>query len=509
MHLIRAIKVFHGRTAPEDGFLAGYGAIIKAYQLAVPVPDILSLISHKNKKYKENQWQVFSFRYLPEDTLYKQLVFALRYEGINLLVLKKLFEKLPEEEIAELVQIEPVGQYSRKIWFLYEWLFGKQLPLPDLKKGNFVPVINDKLQYAVKGTRSSRHRIINNLPGTPGFCPLIRKTTTLKHYIHADLPEKRNNYLQGIRKDILQRASAFVLLKDSRASFTIEGESPKSKRAARWGRVIGQAGTRRLSQEEFIRLQQEVIENPRFVHLGFRKTGGFVGEHDRMTGEPMPAHLSARWQDIPSLMEELLKTYDTLLNGEIDAVLAATIIAFGFVFIHPFEDGNGRIHRYLIHHMLAEKQFARQGMIFPVSASILDHIDEYRQALESYSTPLLDFIDWEETEGHNVRIIGNTADYYRYFDATRQAEFLYYCVNDTIEHIIPNEVSYMTKYDEFKQFLEDKYEMPDKLVSQLARVLEQNEGKLSKRAKTKSFSVLTEDEVNEIENRYAEIFLAQ
>jgi hypothetical protein len=39
---------------------------------------------------------------------------------------------------------------------------------------------------------------------------------------------------------------------------------------------------------------------------------------------------------------------------EVDPVVAAAILAFGFVYIHPFEDGNGRIHRYLIHHVLAD-----------------------------------------------------------------------------------------------------------------------------------------------------------
>jgi Fic family protein len=34
-------------------------------------------------------------------------------------------------------------------------------------------------------------------------------------------------------------------------------------------------------------------------------------------------------------------------------VLFAAIITFSFVIIHPLEDGNGRIHRYLIHHVLA------------------------------------------------------------------------------------------------------------------------------------------------------------
>lgn len=106
-------------------------------------------------------------------------------------------------------------------------------------------------------------------------------------------------------------------------------------------------------------------------------------------------------------------------------MLAAAIIAFGFVFIHPFEDGNGRIHRYLIHHTLAKKHFSQQGIIFPVSASILNHIDVYRIVLEQYSHPLLDFIEWKETKDHNIEVLNETIDFYRYFDATLQAEFLY------------------------------------------------------------------------------------
>jgi Fic family protein len=62
---------------------------------------------------------------------------------------------------------------------------------------------------------------------------------------------------------------------------------------------------------------------------------------------------------------------------------AAAAIAFGFVFIHPFVDGNGRLHRYIIHHVLAKKEFTKQGVIFPVSASILDHINDYKTVLES------------------------------------------------------------------------------------------------------------------------------
>ena len=500
------LSVFHGRKVPDEGAIVGYGAIIERYKLSVPIPTQLAFVSSKKRQSETEEWKVFPSRYLPEETLYKQLTFALKYEGVNLLLFKKLFEILNIRELETMLQKEVLGQYSRRIWFLYEWLMKRQLNIPDLKTGNLVPLIDEKLQYAVKGSSSPRHKIINNLPGTPNYCPLIRKTKKLEEYIQSNLREKKTTLLESIHNDILQRASAFLLLKDSKASFTIEGESPKSKRAARWGQAIGQAGSKDLSKEELIRLQQIVIENERFVEMGFRHKAGFVGEHDRSSGEPIPDHISARCEDLDKLVKGLLNTNEKLLNSDLDAVLIATIIAFGFVFIHPFEDGNGRIHRYLIHHVLAKKKFSQQGMIFPVSSSILDHLDDYRIVLEAYSHPLLDFIDWEETQDHNVKVLNETLDYYRFFDATKQAEFLYDCVRDTIENIIPNEVTYLTNYNEFKRYLDDEFEMPDKSVGLLIRFLDQNKGKLSKRALKKEFSALKKEEVKDIENNFISIF---
>jgi len=515
-HFSQQAPIFHGKQPPEEGYIVGYAAIIDILKLTVPISNPIAIVSLQNKNYQTKEWKIFPKSYLPEDhlglseieALYKHLVFALKYEGINLLVFSFLAQHYKSKKLTELVSIEPTGQYSRRIWFLIEWISGKELEEKQaLSKKSYVPVVDTKYQYAVEGEKSPRHLVINNLPGTPYFCPLIRKTEKLEQYISANFSERKNNYLNGIHKDILQRASAFLLLKDSKASFTIEGESPKSKRTARWGQAIGQAGSKDLTVEELIRLQQVVIENSRFIDMGFRKKGGFVGEHDRSTGEPLPDHISAKWQDIEQLIAGLIKTNDLLLKSGIDAVLAATVIAFGFVFIHPFEDGNGRIHRYLIHHLLAKKQFAKQGIIFPVSASILDHIDDYRNVLESYSHPLLDFIEWKETKDHNVDVLNNTIDYYRYYDATLQAEFLYDCVNDTIENIIPNEVSYLTKYNEFKQFLDDDFEMPDKMVALLVRFLEQNNGLISQRAREKEFANLTNKEIEMIERQYQVIFI--
>ena len=115
-------SVFGGRKFPEEGIIVGYTALIENYNLSMPYPEIITLISLKNKKYKTSSFSIYSKSYEPENKLDKQIVFALKYEGINLLFFKKLFEKLNEEQLIEIIQKEPSSIYSRKIWFLYEWL---------------------------------------------------------------------------------------------------------------------------------------------------------------------------------------------------------------------------------------------------------------------------------------------------------------------------------------------------------------------------------------------------
>jgi Fic family protein len=73
---------------------------------------------------------------------------------------------------------------------------------------------------------------------------------------------------------------------------------------------------------------------------------------------------------LPALINGLT-AFDRGAAQGLDAVLAAAVLAFGFVYIHPFEDGNGRLHRYLMHHVLAERGFNPPGLVFPVSAVIL------------------------------------------------------------------------------------------------------------------------------------------
>jgi len=486
--------------------LAGYAALISAYRLRVALPLRLAATSSKHRKYETAEWRVFTPKHRPADTLLGHLTFALKYEPVDLAVLNAVFSAVKPEDIAAIVQNEPTGQYSRRIWFFYEWLTSQTLNIPDAKAGDYIDALNADLQYPGPLSMSKRHRVRNNLPGVPDFCPLIRRTEKLDRLMAMDLSAQARNELGKVHPDIIARAAAFLLLKDSKASYAIEGERPPHNRAERWGRAIGEAGREELTLEEFLRLQTIVIEDARFIHMGWRNQGGFVGIHDRSTGAPIPDHISARWQDIPRLMDGLISANKRLAASSYNPVLSAALIAFGFVFIHPFEDGNGRIHRYLIHHVLAEKNFTPRGIVFPVSAVILDRIEEYQTALENYSKARLSLIEWEPTERGNVSVLNETFDLYRFFDATLQAEFLYDCVRDTVEKSLPEEVEYLARHDRMKGWIEGRFDMPDRMIELLITFLRQGNGKFSKRALEKEFSQLTSDEAEELEKAFGDIF---
>jgi hypothetical protein len=500
------VTVFHEKRLPEPAKPAGYAALIDAYGLRVPLPLTLSAIGARHRTIQQGGWKLFSPRYDPQATLEGHLTFALKHEGLDLAVLKRLFLAVDPGEIESIVRATPTGAYGRRVWFLYEWLTGKKLALPDASRGNYVPVVDPKLQFEASPVISKRHRVKNNLPGTPAFCPLVFRTRALDAFLAMDLAARAREVVADVPADVLARTAAFLLLKDSKASYVIEGESPPHDRIQRWGRAIGEAGRQPLDLDELLRLQRIVIGDDRFVHLGLRKEGGFVGEHDR-DGRPLPDHISARAQDLPSLTDGLV-AFDSDGARHLDPVVAAAVLAFGFVYAHPFEDGNGRVHRYLIHHVLAMRGFNPPGVVFPVSAAILDKIKEYRSVLESYSRRLLPVVKWKATERGNVEVLNDTGDFYRFFDATPHAEFLYACVRKTIEEDLPNETAYLRRYDAFRAAVEAMIDMPDSTIDLLFRMLRQNGGKLSKRAREREFARLTDDEARRIEDIYSSTFNA-
>jgi hypothetical protein len=156
--------------------------------------------------------------------------------------------------------------------------------------------------------------------------------------------------------------------------------------------------------------------------------------------------------------------------------------------------------------VLAERKFTPPGMIFPVSSVMLDRIDDYRTTLQAHSVPLMPFIEWRPTPDRNVEVLNNTADLYRYFDCTQAAEFLYACVQRTVESDLPSEIDYLRRHDEALRRIMDTVEMPDRLAEDLLMFIRQNGGTLPKRRRENEFKALADNEVRQLEEIVREAF---
>ena len=91
------------------------------------------------------------WRYCVNNTWQAHLNFAIRYEGVNLEILKSFFKNLEESEIIEEIKSKPSGGYCHKIWFLYEFLLDKTLPIPNVSSGNFVKLLDDGNFFRFRG----------------------------------------------------------------------------------------------------------------------------------------------------------------------------------------------------------------------------------------------------------------------------------------------------------------------------------------------------------------------
>lgn len=504
---LEAIHRFQESLVPEDTKLAGWAALVQALSIQAPVrrPTCVSNKHVKGSQRKEGIWRVLDRRYWPGDDFADHLTFALRHEALDLLILKRAFDIVPAKALQDLVAAAPTGIASRRAWFLYEWLTGKTLDLPDAQSVAAIDVLDPKAYFTAKPQLSRRHRVRDNLLGTGSFCPIICRTSTLTRFAALALAEKAREAVGRTGGHLVARAASFLLLADSRASFEIEGERPPRNRLERWGRAVMQAGRSKLTLDEIIRLHSILIEDARFVQPGLRTDGIFLGERDH-NGDPLPEFIGARPTDLADLMAGLLQANERMSEAGLDAVLQATATAFGFVYVHPLQDGNGRLHRCLIHDVLAERKFTPPGMIFPVSSVMLDRIDDYRTTLQAHSGPLMPFIDWRPTPERNVEVLNNTADLYRYFDCTEAAEFLYACVQRTVETDLPREIDYLRRHDEALRRIMDTVEMPDRLAENLLMFIRQNGGTLPKRRRENEFKALDNNEVRRLEEIVREAF---
>jgi hypothetical protein len=480
----------------------GLHALIESLGLDVPCPAVRSLLVKSRRRTWVSVAGVLDHypqAYAPAAGMVGQLRFALRYEPIDLGVYKAAFARMDRAELQRWIQTESNGIFARRAWYLYELLTGDRLDVADLTSGPYVDLLNPELHIVGPAARIRRQRIFANLLGNKDYCPLIRRTKQLSANFDKDLKEQARTLLAAFEPAVLKRAVHYLFTKETKSSFAIEGDAAGPDRTGRFVASLSRAAAFDPTlKQSFVELQNAIVD-PRYAQKDWRALQVYVGE--TLPDYSQLIHfVCPKPEDVPALMDGWMRMLSGLLapEGGVDPVCVAAAAAFGFVFLHPFEDGNGRIHRFLVHTILARLDYSPEGVIFPVSAAMLRDMSVYDKALEAFSGAIAPCLRYTLDATQAMQVQNETADLYRYFDATVQTEYLFDCIEETISRDLKLELEFLAFFDLALKSVQDIVDMPNQRAALLIRLIHQNQGRLAK-AKRGHFQELTEAEIGRIE----------
>lgn len=476
----------------------GYQWLIKNLDLEVPPPVQISLIGEpdKSESYPKDKIKIFRKEYQVPDDPISHLAFALKHEPVDLSIIDRTLRTIDKKTLEDHLK-EHLGIYERKIGFYHEFLIGQDLDTPKMTAGNYIDLLDPAEYFTALADKSQKWRVNNNLLGTPAFCPMVRKTPVLLEFIAKNLDKKVQDLMSSYPSSVILRANQYLYLKETKSSFLIEREEPKGDRIQRFVQLLHRRNAfSGMNKEDFVRIQNMIVD-PRFASKDYRTDQNYVGER-LGNGTEIVHYISPSPASVGSMMEGLIDTM-TRTRQEVHPVIRAACLSFGFVFIHPFDDGNGRIHRFLIHDILAKGSFTPDEAIFPVSAHILNNMADYDRCLESFSRKVMETSRYEiDSEG--ILTKSNDTDFlYRYFDATVMSEYLFKVIEETINVDIPAELDFLLRYEKAKKEMQTIVDMPDNKIDLFIQVCRQNDGVLSASKRKKFFSMLSDEEVDHLE----------
>ncbi len=489
---------------PRDSRPLGYAALVRRHALAtLPHHRWSFLAAQGTAKVLDQGRFVLRLPYLDPDEMsdVDRVLFSLKHDGLSLPILCELFTRLPraplERELVAAIRAAPTGQYPRRLWFLYEWLTSRRLALGDAGQMNYIPVLDVDEYFVGRSTRSPRHRVIDNLPGTVAFCPIVRRSTELAKRSPDALRQRIETLVAGFDPDLLSRALAFLCTKETRSSFEIERETPTASRAERFASLLGRVTKiGELSEETLTGVQNRIVEE-RYAEPGYRTDQNYIGESHGLHRQ-IVHYVPPKPGAVGALMVGLIQAFVDHRDHVADAVVLAATIAFGFVFIHPFDDGNGRLHRFLVHYVLERGGITSPGVIVPVSAVMLARRAEYDAVLEGFSNPLLEIVAYDLDHEDRMTVVGDTARHYRYFDATAAAEALYRWLDQAIDGELRDELKFLLGLRGAKQAMREIIDLPDRKADLFIKLVAGNKGHLARR-KREQFAELTDTEIADLE----------
>jgi hypothetical protein len=99
-----------------------------------------------------------------------------------------------------------------------------------------------------------------------------------------------------------------------------------------------------------------------------------------------------------------------------------------------------------------------------------------------------------------VAATGNGPRFFRFFDATAQALFLYRALERTVDHDLEEEIHYLVSVERARARLKDEIDWPAQSLDLFINMVHQNNGTLSKTKHDRHFDWLTDEECDRFAN---------
>lgn len=474
----------------------GYAQLVERLGLLVrPLLRPASCSGSVNRRVDAENKILFPTGVALEDSLLGHLEFALRHEGVNLEIIEASFEHISPEDLLKRLHALPTGEQIRRACFLWEWLTGRELPTSALSRGGYVDLFPiDEYVTAAEPRRAQKFRVRDNALGTPDFCPTVRRASVPQDPSLTQLMAEVGRVLDAVaNRELYDRAVHYFYLSETRGSYAIERETPSAGKQERFVQLLRKAGEPLAVDEDWlVGLQNAVVRDGYSQEAAYRGRQNWLEESTgRITFFPPP----------PDELRRAMAGWESFVNDESrcqDVLVRAACAAFGFVYLHPFMDGNGRLHRFLIHHALARSGLLPPGTILPVSAVVLKHIPAYLAVLTAFSKPVTSLWDYRKTDGEPTIVRSPGSRPYRFFEADREVAFLHDMIRRSVQEEIPRELAWLQGYDNAFAILDQELDIPQKDLSALIRAAQSNQGTLSLN-KRKQYVHLPQAVLNRIE----------
>ena len=406
------------------------------------------------------------------------ILFALKHEGINLQILAAALQRLSPEHIYQHVAAAPTSRYLRVLGFLWETFNAQTLDGGFSVAGPTVDLFDAKRYITAPGHRNAKWKVNFNGLGSPQYCVTVERTPTIAEMLELDILQRAHDFLQNLGQPATDRALSWAYLHETESSFAIERESPTQDKAQSFVALLKQAhSARRMDCDYLIELQNTAITNPLDLAVSFRHQQNWL--RGPLRGAPGVTYVPPP----PDMLDELMDGVLLFANDMpkvIDPLVAAAIASFGFVFVHPFMDGNGRLSRFLFHYALCQSGRLQNGLLLPVSVAMKRNEAQYLAALQAFSVPVRQRWDvrWIGDDQYDFKFNGDQS-VYRFWDATPMVEFSLLMAQQALEKDLREETNFLQRFDQVYRAVDERFDVRGNDLTTLVISALQNGGRVS------------------------------